>query len=363
MKILVFPKDPNPYQELLYTSMEGLDKDIHIKYLTGPTGLHPINLILLPALLVFYRIRGYRIFHIHWFYIFRIPSLDFGIFKTVMKYYCLLFMYFTKLLGYKLIWTIHEVIAHTAITDNDIAISQSISQRMSLIANVKIIHSSSVIDEMLENKLNIDNSVIIPHGSYVGVYPDSITRDKAREELEIKPKEIMILFFGLVRPYKGVDDLIEAYSKLITKHVKLVIVGKCIDLKLNKKILKYQKSIKFEFYNGHVSDDEVAKYFKASDIVCLPFKEITTSGSVLLALSFGKPIVAPRIGVLIDLPADVGFLYDPSRADSLFLSLTEAISSKHLDRMSESASRYTESLSWDKIAEQTYKVYKEVLSS
>jgi beta-1,4-mannosyltransferase len=361
MKILVFPKDPNPYQELLYSEMREDHKDTKITYLTGPTSYQTINLFLLPILLIYYRFCGYKIFHIHWFYAFRIPIFNFRIFKIIMKYYCIFILYFIKILSYKLVWTNHETISHTAINKDDISISRYISRFTSNIANAKIVHSEIVINEMQENGLNTNKTFIIPHGSYMNVYPDNITRDQARKKLGIQSDETMILFFGMIRPYKGIDDLIEAYSRLSKKNVKLVIAGKCVDSKLNKKIFKFQKSIKFDFYNGHVPDEDVAKYFKASDIVCLPFKEITTSGSVLLALSFAKPIVAPRIGDLIYLPSDIGFLYDPTTNDSLFNSLSEAVSSKHLDSISRSANRYAKTLSWDKIAEKTYEVYEAVL--
>jgi len=361
MKILVFPKDPNPYQEILYSQIGEDYKDTKITYLTGPTSSPTINLFLLPILLIYYRVRGYKIFHIHWFYAFRISVFNFRIFKIIMKYYCIFILYFIKILGYKLVWTNHETISHAAINKGDISISRYISRFTSNIANSKIIHSKTVLNEMLENGLNIDNTFVIPHGNYINVYPDNITRSQARVKLAIQPDEIMILFFGMIRTYKGIDDLIEAYSRMSIKKVKLVIAGRCIDSKLNKKILKLQKSIKFDLYNEHVADEDVAKYFKASDIVCLPFKEITTSGSVLLALSFAKPIVAPRIGDLIDLPTNVGFLYDSTKTDALLHSLSDAVSSQRLDSISKSARRYAETLSWDKIAEKTYEVYEAIL--
>lgn len=361
MKILVFPKDPNPYQELLYSNMEGLDKNIQIKYLTGPTGIQSINLVLLPALLIFYRICGYKIFHIHWFYIFRIPALDFGIFKIIMEYYCLAILYFTKILGYKLIWTVHEVISHNAISDKDISVSRNISQRLSYIADIKIIHSKSAINEMVENKLNIDHCVVIPHGSYVGVYPNLITPSEAREKLKIKIDEFVILFFGNIRKYKGIDKLLEAFSLIDNNNVRLIIAGQCKDKSIIRSVYKLQETYKIIFYDGFVAHEDVAKYFNACDVVCMPFKEITTSGSALLALSFNKPIIAPRIGALIDLPYDVGFLYDPLKNNALLLNLNKAISSKHLKSMSNAANRYVESLSWDKIAEKTYKIYQKAL--
>lgn len=103
-------------------------------------------------------------------------------------------------------------------------------------------------------------------------------------------------------------------------------------------------------------------YLRASDIVCLPFKTITTSGSALLALTFGKPIVAPRIGAIQDIPSDVGVLYDPRNNNALENALAEALSSSSkLFDMSRAAQKYSDTLSWDKIATRTFKVYEDVL--
>jgi len=358
MKILVFPKDPNPYQDLLYSNLENGYADIQVKYLTGPTNHQTINLVLLPIVLIIYRLRGFKIFHIHWTYFFRIPKFDFDFLKIIMMYYCVITMIFIKFLGYKLVWTNHETISHEALTSNDINRSRKISRKLSQISDAKIVHSQLVITEMEESKLDLKNIFIIPHGNYNNVYPDTMSRRQARAKLHIKSNEILVLFFGIIKPYKGVDDLIETYNKLISKNVRLVIAGKCINPTLNRIIMNLNETIKFDFYNEHVSNDDVAKYFKASDIVCLPFKEITTSGSALLALSFGKPIIAPKIGALTDLPNNIGFLYDPTDKNALLNSLTEAVSSKQLAEMSKAAALYAESLSWDKIAEKTYEVYQ-----
>jgi len=363
MKVLVFPKDLNPYQELLYGQMRAKHKNIQIDYLTGPTNHQTINLVLFPILLIIYRLRGYKVFHIHWTYFFKIPKFDFAIFKIIMQYYCIIAMYFIKILGYKLIWTVHETIPHDALTDKDVARSKKVSRQLSRVADAKIIHSKLVINEMKEANLDIRNTFIIPHGNYIGVYPDSITPTRARKKLGISTNEVVILFFGLIRQYKGVKELIQAYSKLESKHIRLMIVGKCIDPLLYKTILDARKLIKFDFYEGHVLDEDVSLYFKACSIVCLPFKKITTSGSALLALSFGKPIVAPRIGDLIDLPNSVGYLYDPLKTNGLEYALKRAVKNKgEIVKHGKNAMKYANNLSWDKIAGDTYELYRKILS-
>jgi len=259
-------------------------------------------------------------------------------------------------LGYKIVWTVHDIIPHEEQTTNDLGISIMLSR----MASIKIAHSSYTISQMEQLGLDHSNTVVIPHGNYINAYPQSISKKQARNKLGISSEEFVILFFGMIKPYKGILELISAYDKIKSRKSRLVIAGKCIDPQLHNNILEAQKVTNFDYFEGYVADEDVATYFQACDVVCLPFSEITTSGSVLLALSFKKPIIAPQIGSLTDLPDDVGFLYDPSKKDALLNTLTQAISSTDLGSMSKAATLYAESLSWDKIAEKTYKVYQNV---
>jgi glycosyltransferase involved in cell wall biosynthesis len=143
----------------------------------------------------------------------------------------------------------------------------------------------------------------------------------------------------------------------------LIIAGKCLDETLNHKILEAQNNSNIDYYEGFIENSDVATYFKACDIVCLPFKAVTTSGSALLALSFGKPLIAPRTGALLDVPEDIGYLYDPTTPDALRKSIAKAIKEKaKLREKGDAALAYAKNLSWDSLAETTYKVYENVLN-
>jgi glycosyltransferase involved in cell wall biosynthesis len=113
-----------------------------------------------------------------------------------------------------------------------------------------------------------------------------------------------------------------------------------------------------------IPDSEVATYFGAADAVCLPFQRITTSSSALLALSFGKPLIAPRIGALKDLPLDTGFLYgdDTDRTLPGALQLFFDASDEELWTRGANGLAYAKSLSWAGIAERTYDLYSNILA-
>ena len=174
-------------------------------------------------------------------------------------------------------------------------------------------------------------------------------------------------FFGIIREYKGIDDLLIEFSKSVNIYkenkIKLIIFGECFDIRLRKLIEKYQISLKDILICEleHIVDKDVQIFFNACDVVVHPFKKITTSGSVILALSFIKPIICPRIGGLKELPNNIGFFYNPKGKKGLSNCLGKAFANKdNLEGMGKNVLRYVENLSWDKIAEKTYKTYKKL---
>lgn len=359
MKILVYPRDPNPYQGLLYRK---IINNVVIKYLEPPLNSNILGIILFPFQLVFNRILGYNIFHLHWTYNFKFPINNF-FFNTVATIYFLLCISFIKLLGYKLVWTVHNVLPHEKQFINDVWALRFLSK----LCDAKIVHSKSTIGKMKKMGFNVSKCKIIPHGNYMGIYPNSITKTVARNILNLSKKDFVFLFFGIIREYKGIDDLLIEFSKLVNIYkenkIKLIIAGECIDIGLQKLIEKYQISLKDILIceSEYILDKDVQIFFNACDVVVYPFKKITTSGSVILALSFIKPIVCPRMGGLKELPNNIGFFYNPKDKKGLLNCLEKAFANKdNLEGMKKNVLRYVKNLSWDKIAEKTYKIYKKL---
>ncbi|MCK5020784.1 MAG: glycosyltransferase [Candidatus Peribacteraceae bacterium] len=168
-------------------------------------------------------------------------------------------------------------------------------------ADLMIVHSESD-KNLVAERYEIQKELIevVPHGLY-DHYP-MIEKGYARKKLDFED-EFLILYFGLIRPYKGVPYLIDAFDALpleIISKSKLLIVGEMWEgydevsnaikeSKNNKKIIS-----KFEY----VSDDEVPLYFSACDVVVLPYTRASQSGVAHIAMCFGKPIVVSEVGGL-----------------------------------------------------------------
>ena len=354
MKVLIYPESENPHLELIYSEIRSSHTNDTFSYLQA----RPLNIIFLPLLLVAKRLIGYRVIHLHWPLFYINPNHGIPFSRCISFIYSILCLASIKLLGYKLIWTVHNVLPHERNTIDD----RKVASFLAAIASAKIVHSADTIKKMKQKKLNVKNTYMIPMASFHNVYPDNISDASARKKLGISKNEFVLLFFGAIRPYKGVDDLLDVLTTISAPRVTLIIAGKGASEELKENIKKAEKKIKIHFYDGFIENEDVATYFRASDAVCLPFKAITTSGSVMLGMSFSRPVIAPRIGNVADLPINTGYLYDPSKSNVLHETIKFAIhDKKNLKRLGANAYAYVSALAWDKIAEQTYKLYQEVL--
>ena len=357
IKILAFPKDENPYQELLYSELR--KRGVEIRYIFPSSSSQIVSLLLLIILLLYYKAKGYRIFHLHWTSGFTSPI---KILRPFYSWYFLFILKFLKLLGYKVVWTVHNVMPHEKQFVDDLKARKILAES----ADAKIIHSSSTIEEMKSLGINAKNSYVIPIGSYDSLYENKVTKEEARKKLKIGQNDFVFLFFGNIKRYKGIEDLLEAFEKLSKNktNIKLILAGECRESSLLKYIKGYEKLLKNKLISHvrYVNDNDLQYYFNSADIAVFPFKKVTTSSSVLLALAYSRPIIIPRIGCLNDIPKNTGFFYKSEGKNALYNVMEKGISNKaKLISLGKNAEIYSSSLSWDKIAKKTYHLYESIL--
>lgn len=354
MKIFAYPRDWNPYQDLLYGAMGS-----RVRVCYGKNYPY-IGALLFPVLAVLYRLAGCRVVHIHWQALaLHLPFLNKQQNQRVsLKYYRLCYRLLRRL-GYKIVWTVHNVLPHEPQTSDD----QAVAQLLARLADAKIVHSAYTIQQMQEQGLDTSRTHVIPHGNYDGVYPTGQTPEQARQRLGIAPDEQVFLFFGNIRTYKGVPELLDAYKQVRTKKTRLVIAGKTSESELHQQLADAAADDpSILFHDQRIPDADVATYFLAADVLCLPFKSITTSGSIILAATFGKPLIAPQLGAVQDIPNDAGSFYDPTVPQALQQSMQRIIKDPAtLHRMAQASAAYAATLAWDGIADKTYDVYQQIL--
>lgn len=177
-------------------------------------------------------------------------------------------------------------------------------------ADLLVVHSESDEEHACalvgsERVLRLFHPVYDQYGSF------SIGREASRERFGYSEDDRVVLFFGLIREYKGLEDLIAAMSAL-PPDVKLLIAGECYmdSDSLQRAIAVPELAGRVIWDRRFIPDQEVAPFFDAADIVALPYRSATQSGVAQIAVSFGKPLVLTDTGGLSELvdAGSTGFL-------------------------------------------------------
>lgn len=147
---------------------------------------------------------------------------------------------------------------------------------------------------------------VVPHGHYRGEYADVLTVADARKALHITPECRVFLFFGQIRKYKNVVSLMRAFREIADPSWRLLVAGlPSADLREEVVAVGLADS-RVTVFPDFVPADRVQFFFKAADVVVLPYSEIFNSASALLALSFNRPLAVPRSGPLAEVQELVG---------------------------------------------------------
>lgn len=216
-------------------------------------------------------------------------------------------------------------------------------------ADAVVVHSAHGAAR-LRDELGVDGARVhvIPHGVLEAL-------DVPGDAPFTKPDRPVVLCFGLIRPYKGVDVLLEAWRRAALD-AELWVIG------LPRMDTGFIHGPNVRTALRFVSGAELAGAFRAADLVVLPYREIDQSGVLFTALAFGKAILATRVGGFAELAAPA--LVEPGDADALAAGLAHALEPSELERLA-AASRASArgELGWDAIARRTLALYAGLLTS
>jgi glycosyltransferase involved in cell wall biosynthesis len=347
MKLLVLPRDPNPYQDLLYGEMKRLG--VQISYIGELTPSHIVNLLLLPLELGLRRILGARLVHLHWVFSFSLPGTRrFPLIRVVAQAWFLVWLRMCRMLGMHLVWTVHNVLPHRPVFANDASARRSLVKACDLV----LAHSPSALAELSALGASARRTAIIPHGAIVPAQAPAAPQIRCGGD-----ETRRFLFFGRVEEYKGVENLLAAFAAMpCHPATHLTVAGQCDSPGLRSVLceLARRAGVRVTLRLERIPEDEVGELFAAADVVVLPFRRITTSGSAMLALSHGKPLIVPDLPGLAVLPDQALLRYDgkvPALTNAL-ASLACA-SGATLAAMSAAAYAFASQITWQEIAQQT----------
>jgi len=357
MRILVFPRDGNPYQSFLYNEM--CRHGVRVNYLGQLTPSHSLNILLLPLEIIVRRIFGARLIHLHWARPFTFPGASrFRAVRRIAELWFLLWLKTCRMLGMHLVWTAHNVLPLFPLFADDVAARRALV----LASDLVLAHSESALDSLAEIGMVPRRSAVIPHGPFAPRQPVASLRVPGSDRGPCR-----FLFIGRVEEYKGVDDLLSAFDSMPrSAAAHLTVAGQCNDSRLQSRILEFVGRPDASIIVGpdRLSEDRMTELIAAADVVVLPFRRITTSGSVMLALSHGRPLIVPNAPTLADLPHAAVVRYDGSISGlSAAMTRMAMIDKPILAKMSESALRYAYRLSWQDIARETKSEMAAILCS
>jgi len=202
-------------------------------------------------------------------------------------------------------------------------------------------------------KLKKESVFVVPHGPY----------DNYIKETKIKKnkKTFDILFFGLIRNYKGLEYLLEAFNKIPQEFIgnfRLNIVGEIWDNreKIHSMIESSKYRNKIKLINKYVSDEDVNRYFTLADVVVLPYIKVLQSGVVQIAVSYGKPIIISKLNGLKESLEDYkgAFFVEPKNSDQLKDKILECFRKKKISH------HYHYNLTWKDVTRRYKKVFTKI---
>jgi D-inositol-3-phosphate glycosyltransferase len=282
-----------------------------------------------------------------------------------------LLMLYYKLCGKKIAFTAHNV--NQAKRDAKDSFLNRLTLRIQYrLTDHIFVHTQKMKSELCDDFAVVEKAVTVIRHPINNAFPDTaLTPSEAKRQLGVKDDEKTILFFGRIRPYKGIEHLLAAFQQLVKSDPKyrLIIAGEpkkgseayldeirqiaSRDFKPGEIILKFQ----------FIPDREMEIYLKGGDVLVLPYKDIFQSGVLFLAYSFGLPVVATDVGSFREeiVEGKTGFICKPGDPGDLAKTLETYFLSDiytNLCARRQDIKDYANTVhSWDAVAELTRSAY------
>lgn len=239
------------------------------------------------------------IFHVHW-----PESIYQRLSSPAAAASAVIFIAFSlllKLRGTKIVWTVHNLHAH----DSRSAIVDQYFYRIwtRIIDGLIFLSQSSIsIAETLYPQLITKKRIVTPHGHF-------------RDIVYLMPKPgisdqftlFNLVYVGRIRKYKGLEILLQEFSRVDLKEVRLRVTGLCEDKSLEMELIDFAcRDSRIELNFKYIEEKSFPILLEEADLVVVPYSNILNSGSALLALSCNRPCLMPKMGSLTELQTLVG---------------------------------------------------------
>ena len=299
-----------------------------------------------------------RIFHILW-------NNKFEMFDRT------LLMLYYRMLGKAVVLTAHNVNKRKRDSADTLLNRLTLKIQYRLAAHI-FVHTPKMKSELMEEfGVSPGRVTVIPFGLNNSVPNTNLSTKEAKKRLGIHESHKTILFFGRIKPYKGLEFLIPAFQKIVQAHsdYRLIIAGQ-LEMPTDSYWVSIQKEIQQYVEAGQIipriefiPDSEIEAYFKAADALVLPYKEIFQSGVIFLGYNFGLPVLAADVGSLNEdiVEGVTGFVFKPEDPDDLARAMERYFSSDLYANLEKQRPGIRELAlkrhSWEVVSEMTTDIY------
>jgi len=192
-------------------------------------------------------------------------------------------------------------VCHNVIPHESFPFAGKLSRNFLNSMDLVVVHSET--DFQAAETLDLNAGLLkLYHPLYDQYNNPEVTRENSRKKLGYSEKARLVLFFGLIRSYKGVLDLVRSMN-FLPDNISLLIAGECYSDRheITSSISSLNLTSRIRWIDKFVPDSDVATYFNAADVVALPYRSASQSGVAQIALSFGKVLVLTDTGGLAEL--------------------------------------------------------------
>jgi len=266
--------------------------------------------------------------------------------------------------GVKIVWTVHNLIPHGSVSPK---VDTQAFEKVAKLASRLIAHSDASREAIVEfYNVPKEKVAVIPHGNYIGLYPNNVSKSEARLCLGLPEDSICFAFVGLIRPYKGVLEMLDAFIAAPEVNAKLLIAGKPTGGISREELQTKCKSDDRIILNANrIPHEDMQLYLNACDAALFPYRRSLTSGAIILAMSFGKACIAYRNeGSEAVLDNDGAIFVEKSDHQAFIRALERA--TRHPRFFSPAGSHNlltSKKWNWSDIATRTLGIYKDATAS
>ncbi len=296
--------------------------------------------------------------HIHW-----VLSINGSTQKSRPAMYRFLLMFLADVLllrifGLRIVWTVHNLRSHDATFPAEDLFSRRFLARHCY----RILAHSGAAAEQIADLYRCSPSKIelVPHGNYQNNYPHNAVREESRQRLNLPQEGKVFLALGYMRSYKGLEELVRAFRTAAAPSDILLLAGTCVSESYLTEIKQLADADpRIRFYAHFIPEEEIQYFMAAADVCVFPFKNIFTSGSLILACGFARAVIAPDVPTLKEyIHPEGAVLFDPLNLAEGLVQAIRKTDGLDTDRMGRLNKEVTDQFDWVSIARKVAECYQ-----